>query len=251
MRQSSAERVTQKPRASDAVFLLENGARMDQRTFHELYLKTPEDFKAELLGGVVHVASPVTTRHGGPHAKLVAWLIGYMAATLGTDVYDNTTNVLTEDSEPQPDAALLIQQNYGGRTRINRKGYILGAPELVAEVAHSTASVDLGVKKTQYENAGAQEYLVILVHEKQVRWFARRARGYEELALGRDGILRSEVFPGLWLRPDGFFAPLMSRHLTVARSGRASPEHAAFVAELAARRKKLKAAKNRKPPRRK
>lgn len=36
---------------------LENGERLDQKTFHERYLQTPKGFQAELIGGIVHVVA--------------------------------------------------------------------------------------------------------------------------------------------------------------------------------------------------
>jgi hypothetical protein len=99
----------------------------------------------------------------------------------------------------------------------------------------------------EYRKAGVREYLVIAVLERQVNWFARRGERFAELAPGEDGVLRSEVFPGLWLHPEGFFARRMSRLLSTALRGRTTPEHAAFVAELAARRKKTRPAGKRLP----
>jgi len=112
----SADRVTRNVSKvqADAVFQLENGARMDQKTFHALYLKTPDGFKAELIGGVVYVASPTPPRHGRPHARVVHWLGVYADDTPGTDVLDNTTNVLGTDSEPEPDACLVVLPSTAG-----------------------------------------------------------------------------------------------------------------------------------------
>src|SRR5437764_12817631 len=107
MPQGTAERRTRRwtPTEADAVFELENGSRMDQKTFHALYLKTPEGFKAELIGGVVYVmSSPVSLRHGQPHFRIAYWLGLYTEATPGIDASIDTTSVLSEESEPQPDA---------------------------------------------------------------------------------------------------------------------------------------------------
>jgi hypothetical protein len=251
MRQGAAERTTRRwtPSEANAVFELENGARMDQKTFHALYERTPEGFKAELIGGVVYVmSSPVSLHHGRPHARLVTWLDVYSGDTPGTGVGDNTTNVLGERSEPQPDAFLVVEPEYGGQTTIDDKGYVHGSPELVAEVAYSTASIDLNAKKADYEKAGAKEYLVIQVREKAIRWFARREGRFEELTPGPDGVLKSTAFPGLWLDPKAFFERPARPLLAILQQGLASPEHATFVAELEARRQ-ARAAKKTKPKR--
>src|SRR4051794_2291429 len=74
---------------------LENGERMDQKTFHERYLRTPEGFKAELIGGIVYVmSSPVTNRHGRGAARLIGWPFVYVAATPGTEGQARSTTIL-------------------------------------------------------------------------------------------------------------------------------------------------------------
>jgi hypothetical protein len=51
---------------------------------------------------------------------------------------------------------------------------------------------------------------------------------------GRDGIYRSEVFPGLWLEAEALFAEDLDRLMRVLDEGLATPEHAAFAAKLIA-----------------
>src|SRR5215207_718050 len=81
---------------------LNNGDEMSREEFHRIYEQTPEDFKAELIGGVVYVASPVRISHGKPHALLSALFVAYQSKTPGIEVCDNTTVILAKDSEVQP-----------------------------------------------------------------------------------------------------------------------------------------------------
>ena len=67
------------------------------------------------------------------------WLSEYETATPGVEAYDNATNILGEQSEPQPDACLLIAPTKGGQTR-SEDDYIVGAPELIVEVASGMES---------------------------------------------------------------------------------------------------------------
>src|SRR5208337_5041168 len=76
-----------------------------------------------------------------------------------------------------------------------------GAPDLVAEVASSSASYDLGDKLKAYRRNGAGEYVVWRVLDRQIDWFVLHAERYKPLNPAADGILRSTVFPGLWLDP--------------------------------------------------
>ena len=234
---TSASRVTRRPTVDEV--LLHNGDHLDQKTFHELYKRTPDGFKAELIGGIVYVASPTTFRHGRPHMRLALWLGFYNDETLGTDGLDNTTNMLAEDSEPQPDLCLRIEPEYGGQTRDDPDGYVIGPAELVAEVAYSTAAIDLHRKRNDYERAGVKEYVVALAREERVMWFVRGRRGFVELRPDADGVLRSKIFPGLWLEPAAVFARQPRRLLAALNKGLATPEHAAFVAKLEAKRAAL------------
>ncbi|MDR9404128.1 MAG: Uma2 family endonuclease [Halothece sp. Uz-M2-17] len=71
-------------------------------------------------------------------------------------------------NEPQPDAVLLLDSNRGGQTSIDEEGYIVGAPEMVIEIAASSASIDLYEKKQVSRRNGVKEYLVWRVMEKQL-----------------------------------------------------------------------------------
>ena len=115
------------PSSARSIPPLESGDRLSRAEFERRYAAA-EHFKAELIEGVVYVASPVRIFHGRPHADLVTWLGLYRAATPGVDIADNTTTRLDLDNEPQPDALLRLAA--GGSSQISADGYIEGAPEL-------------------------------------------------------------------------------------------------------------------------
>jgi Uma2 family endonuclease len=122
---------------------------------------------------------------------------------------------------------MLLLPEYGGRTR-EKDDYIAGPPELVVEVASSTEAIDLHAKKRDYQRGGVREYLVVALRQQRVFWFALRDSNFVELQPGADGVLRSEVYPGLWLDPAALLARDSKRLLEVLRQGLASPEHAAW-----------------------
>src|SRR6266576_6124530 len=95
-----------KPRQPRTLPPLENGDRLDQKTFHERYEAMPPDVRAELIGGIVYMASPMKRRHGRYGTRMIRWLGEYEEATPGTEVLDNTTNILGPESEPEPDGCL-------------------------------------------------------------------------------------------------------------------------------------------------
>jgi Uma2 family endonuclease len=215
---------------------LENGDHLDQPTFHERYAAMPPGTRAELIGGVVHMPSPVRRNHGSHTLEVAGWLRDYKLHTPGVEALDNATTILGEWSEPQPDFSLLIAPECGGQTSVTVDGYVQGGPELVVEVAGSSASYDLHTKLRDYEQSGVREYVVVVLRQRQVRWFYSRDGRFIGEEAASDGVFRSEAFPGLWL--DGE-ALLRLDSLAVRRTvelGVATPEHAAFVRRLAAAR---------------
>jgi hypothetical protein len=216
------------------------GQRLDQPTFHAHYEAMPPETWAELVGGVVYMPSPLRSEHGVQDDSLSYWLGRYKRFTRGLVGGKNVTTILGEWGEVQPDGQLRIPEDLGGRTRIV-EGYVIGAPELVAEIARSSRSYDLGEKKTDYERAGVREYLVVELDPDRLHWFILRGDRFEELEPGPDGIYRSGVFPGLWLDPLALFSDDLERVDEVIDLGAATPEHAAFVARLAAARERRQA----------
>ncbi len=211
---------------------LEPGDHLDQKTFHERYKAMPEGVRAELIGGVVYMPSPLKSRHGRSHQRMNIWLGLYYLATPGTDLLDNATSVLGESSEPQPDASLVILPECGGQTHDDDEGYLTGAPELIVEVALSSAAYDLHEKRSDYEQAGVREYIVLVLRENRIVWWVRRGQGFELLEPGPDGVHRSECFGGLWLDAAALLRNDMARVQEVLRQGLASPEHKTFVEKL-------------------
>ena len=219
-------------RQSDKPPTLHDGDRLDQETFHARYEAMPS-VRAQLIGGIVFMSSPMKKPHGKFIILLSRWLGEYEEATPGTEALAGATEILGSDSEPESDACLLILPEYGGQTTQNDKGYIDGAPEWVAEIADTTESLDLHAKKRDYEKAGVREYLVVALRSKKVHLFARKRGKLKDVAAASDGINRSEAFPGLWLDPAALLRRDSKRLMAVLRLGLASPEHAAFVAVLA------------------
>ncbi len=207
------------------------GEHLDQPTFHERYEAMPEDTWAELVGGVVYMPSPVRTDHSEPDDDVAYWVAHYKRHTKGLRSGKNATVILDVLGEVQPDGHLRIPEALGGQTRIER-GYLVGGPELVIEIARSSRHYDLNAKKADYERAGVREYLVIELDPDRIHWFIRRRNRFRKLRPGPDGIYRSQVSPGLWLDPEAFYAQDLDRLIAVLDQGLATPEHAAFAAEL-------------------
>ena len=218
---------------------LEPGDRLTRAEFERRYEAMPDIKKAELIEGVVYMPSPVRMDvHGAPHADLLAWLATYRAATPGVSAGDNATLVLDNDNMPQPDGLLMIDAACGGQATIDSKGYIEGPPELIAEIASSTVSIDLHDKLHVYRRNGVRQYIAWRVLDRAIDWFILRDGEYVLLAPGADGVLRSEVFPGLWLNASAMLNGKLDAVLATLQQGIATPEHQDFVTWLASREKK-------------
>ena len=217
----------------------ENGDRMDQATFHRRYRRMPEDVKAELLGGIVSMASPVSIEHGTLDHTIGLWFGTYAVRTPGLRAAANATIILGTKDEPQPDQCLFIEARRGGRSRIERivgekSSYLFGPPEMVAEIAASSRSRDLHLKRRRYYLAGVEEYLVLLPRGRRAWWFVRGESAFAAMPADADGVFRSRLFPGLWLDAAALFAEDAAALLAMLEKGLATPEHATFVAALAA-----------------
>ena len=225
------------PGATPAAPPLKPGDCLAREEFERRYAAMPDVKKAELIEGKVHMASAVRWRHHGrPHFVLTGWLAAYEAETPGVQGGDNSSIRMDLDNEPQPDATLIIDPARGGRVRFSDDDYIEGAPELVIEVAASSASIDLTTKLRVYQQNAVGEYLVWRVPDRAVDSFVLRKGEYVPFT-PTDGVLRSESFPGLWLDVEAMIKLDLAAVLRTLHHGLASPEHAAFVGRLGTERR--------------
>jgi Uma2 family endonuclease len=212
---------------------LVSGDYLTRPEFERRYLAHPEIKKAELIDGIVYMTSPLRAdTHGDPHFFIITGLGLYCAATPGLRGSDNATLRLDFLNEPQPDVILRLEPECGGHSRIGPDGYLEGPPELIVEVAASSSSYDMNQKKNVIARHGVAEYLVLLTLEQAVAWFVLRDGQYERLQPDADGVLRSEIFPGLWLQPSAIWTNDLPTLLAVLQQGLATPEHEIFAAQL-------------------
>lgn len=206
------------------------GDKLSLDEFLRRWEAMPQLKRAELIGGIVYMPSPTGIDHGGTDVDVAGWMATYRAFTPGTDSAGNATTIMDESS-PQPDHSLRLLPAAGGRTRIEN-GLLHGAPELVVEVCGSSAAYDLHVKKELYENQHVDEYVAVLIYEKEIRWHRWEDGAYRIVPKDKDGIWRSTVFPGLWLDGEALLKRDLAKVLEVVQRGLESPEHAEFVAHL-------------------
>ena len=208
---------------------LRDGMRLSRAEFHQRYEQMP-GVRAELLEGTVHMPSPMKVRHASNWDLSYAWVRRYRTATPGTASLFGVTTILSDEDEPEPDITLWVP---GRRADVNDDGYLEGSPEFLCEVADSTERTDRVLKRRIYERRGVEEYLLVLVRRGAVVWLVRNEDGgYVELPPGDDGLLRSRVFPGLWLDPAALLGEDEAAVFAALDRGVGTDEHAAFAASL-------------------
>ncbi len=217
---------------------LESGDRLTRVEFERRYHAMPPHIRAELIEGVVHMSSPVRHEyHGQPHNRTNMLFGLYATQTIGVDCSDNVTVRLDLDNEPQPDVVLFIKSGLGGRMSLSKDNYLEGSPELVLEVAASTVSIDLHSKLQAYRRNGVLEYIVWRTGDNALDWFQWVNEQYVRVLPDDKGVIRSQVFPGLWLNVAALLQRDYAAALTTMQQGLKSKEHAAFVRELKRRAK--------------
>jgi Uma2 family endonuclease len=194
------------PTTWETVPLLENGDVLHAREFLRRYERMADTKKAELIEGIVCMGSPVSVKHAEADSLIQGWLLAYAARNRQVRVAANVTVLLDPENTVQPDALLRLLPEHGGQCRPGEKGYLRGAPELIVEVAASSASVDLHDKRRAYERNGVKEYLVWRVLEGQLDWFGLEEDEYVALLPDAAGLTRSKVFPGLNLNVPALLA---------------------------------------------
>jgi Uma2 family endonuclease len=205
---------------SKTIPFLENGDRMTRYEFERRYAAMPfqpkGSNKAELIEGIVYMASPLRFDHAKPHGSFVTWLSIYSFSNPGLQVGIEPTVRLDLDNEPQPDVVLFAP---GKGARITDDDYIAGAPELMVEISASTVSIDLHQKKQAYQRNGVREYIVWRTLQREIDWFWLDNGEYIRLESDENGVIQSQTFPGLWLAVEAMLSGEMNKVLSVLQAG--------------------------------
>jgi len=180
-------------------------ARAGPVTFGEFVEVIQDDEKADLIDGVIHVASPENIEHN----DLVSWLTTILRlfveqCRLGRVMVNKVAFRLADKTAPEPDVAFVR----AGRERIIKPGYVDGPPDLAIEiVSPDSAERDYGEKRVRYETAQVLEYWIIDPEQRRATFYGLEPTGFVDLQ-PVEHVFRSRVLPGfaldtrwLWQRP--------------------------------------------------
>jgi Uma2 family endonuclease len=179
--------------------------RQGDCTFEEFLDLIPDGEKADLIDGVIYMASPDNTDASDLTGWLGAILYTFVEMKgLGKVYQSRVAYRLGRKRGPEPDLGFVPKELEASR----RRGYIDGPPALAMEiVSPESVGRDYVLKRAQYEQAGVREYWIIDPDEQRATLLVLRQGHYEEVA-PVDHVLASEVVPGfrldvrwLWATP--------------------------------------------------
>ncbi|HIE30517.1 TPA: Uma2 family endonuclease [Candidatus Poribacteria bacterium] len=161
-----------------------------------------EDTYAEWVNGVVVFMSPISIEHQNVTGFLLS-LIRIFVEThqLGVVFYEPFQMKTGPDLPGRsPDIIFVDNDNF---SRL-KNAHLEGPADLVVEVVSPESRIrDRGEKFYEYEQGGVCEYWLIDPLRKQAEFYQRGEDGiYRVMPINNDGIFRSAVLEGLWLKVD-------------------------------------------------
>ncbi len=193
---------------------MSTAVRHDDTTFEEFLELIPDGQKADLIDGVIYMASPDNT----DAADLEIWLASIMelfveVRDLGEIYVSRVAYKIGPTRGPEPDIGFVPK----ALEHLRRRGFIDGPPAIAVEIV-SPDSVDRDyiLKRNIYEAAGVREYWIIDPDDERATFLRLRGGKYEEV-LVTDHIFHSEVLPGFSLDVDWLWSTSRPRAYDVLR----------------------------------
>lgn len=107
----------------------------------------------------------------------------------------------------EPDILFVSKE----REYLFKKTYLDGAADLAIEIiSPESVGRDRGEKFVEYEAAGIREYWLFDPERKQTEFYRLSDDGFYQLIPTPDGVFRSEVLPGFFLRLEWFWQEKLS-----------------------------------------
>jgi len=174
-----------------------------------------EDVKAEYVDGEVIVHSPLSTRHSD-----AVWFIGYLLKTIVQQ--HDLGRVLGPEVQVRlrPGLRRVPDLLFVAKARADRiqPTLIEGAPDLIVEiVSPDSVERDWREKYLEYQTAGVGEYWVVDLEYQRMAAYWLDEQGHYQAAPVEEGVYRSQVLPGFWLRAEWLWQEPLPNELDVAR----------------------------------
>jgi Uma2 family endonuclease len=194
---------------------MSRAARLAPYTFEDFCALVKDGEKADLIDGVIYMASPDNTDAN----SLFMWLGGLIdlfveQKELG-EVYGSRVAFRLDDTNgPEPDIAFVRKDHLD---RVER-GFVRGGPDLAVEiVSPESKDRNYGKKRLKYEAAGVHEYWIVDEPEQKVTLLRLGKDGKYREVRPKKGILHSKALPGFWLRIEWLWQEPLPRKLSALR----------------------------------
>jgi Uma2 family endonuclease len=173
--------------------------RSGSYTFEDFCAIIREDQKADLIDGVIYMASPENTEANDLFGWLFMVIRGYARRRkLGRVFGSRVAMRLSAAHGPEPDIAFVHRQN----EHLVQRGQVAGAADLVVEiVSPESVDRDYNDKRELYQQFGVSEYWIVDEMDQSVTLFRLKKGTYGEVR-AKKGVLHSKVLSGFWLRPE-------------------------------------------------
>ena len=171
----------------------------------EDYIAAPQSVhKSDLIEGVFVMASPFSLVHLELQAFLLTTLRVFAGAyRLGEVLGGRVAYKLDDENVFQPDVSFIHQD----RLHLACEVYVDGPPDLAVEViSPSSRQYDLVEKRINYARFGTREYWIIDPIERSASVLELVQGEWVPIYAG-EGVLRSKVLNGFWLRLEWLFPP--------------------------------------------
>lgn len=170
--------------------------REGEITFEEFLDIVPDGQQADLLDGVIFMASPDSTTDNKLNVWLCTVMNGFVDATdAGTVYVSRVAYRIGPKRGPEPDLSFLSKDQESTR----RRGYIAGPPKVAVEIVSADSLYrDYVQKRGMYEAAGVLEYWIVDPHKRKATILNLVRGRYRERKPVRS-IWKSKAVPGFWL----------------------------------------------------
>lgn len=174
-------------------------SRSDVFTYADFCARVGDDQKADLIDGVIYMASPENTDAN----ELFLWLVNLLSLyvrrkKLGKIFGSRVACRLDDKNAPEPDILFVATAHIH---RVKRGG-IAGPADLAMEiVSPESVERDYVKKRQQYERFGIREYWIIDEEERKVTLLRLDEKGKYRDVRPRRGVYHSQVLIGFWLDP--------------------------------------------------
>ena len=175
---------------TEAPFTLRKWTLKEYHNLGEIGIFNPEERLGLIEGNIIKISAKGTVHASATRgtATLLHNILGNQAA-----VYNKSPIALDDDSEPEPDIAVV---------RIDAFDYATHHPTpsevyLIIEVADSSLTFDREIKAKIYPRSGIADYWVLNVGERQLHLFREPTEnGYQsEVILGETASISPSEFP--------------------------------------------------------